>query len=224
MSRPAPVGLLVFDLDGTLVDSRGDLAGAANELLQECGAPPLEEAAVGRMVGEGATVLVHRVFAAAAAREPADALARFLALYGRRLLKLTRAYDGVAELLARLDGRIPMAVLTNKPRDPAERVLEGLGLRRYFGELYGGDGPCARKPDPEGLRALMRHWGVDASATLLVGDSAVDLQTARHADTRICLARYGFGFDNLPPDEQRGDEWFIEAPLDLLSLITPANG
>ncbi len=220
MTEPAAgLRLIVFDLDGTLVDSRGDLAGAANELLLECGAQPLEEAAIGRMVGEGATVLVHRVFTAAGVDEPSDSLARFLALYGRRLLKLTHAYDGVEALLTRLDGRLPMAVLTNKPTDPADRLLAGLGLRRHFRYVIGGDGPFARKPDPEGLLALMAEWEVDPASTLLVGDSKIDLRTARHAGTRICLARYGFGYENLPADELHGDEWLIDAPLDLITRL-----
>ena len=215
----SPVRLLVFDLDGTLVDSRGDLAGAANELLHECGAPPLEEAAVGRMVGEGASVLVHRVFAAAGLDEPGDALSRFLALYGRRLLKLTRPYEGVPDVLLRLGAALPMAVLTNKPTDPADRLLAGLGLRRYFRFVVGGDGPFARKPDPEGLQALMAEWDVEPASTLLVGDSAVDLRTAQNAGARICLARYGFGYETFPAAELRGGEWFIDTPLELIQRL-----
>ncbi|MDE3155078.1 MAG: HAD-IA family hydrolase [Acidobacteriota bacterium] len=218
-TAPPPVRLLVFDLDGTLVDSRGDLAGAANELLQQCGAPPLDEAAVGRMVGEGASVLVQRVCAAAGLAEPADALARFLALYGRRLLRLTRPYDGIQDLLTRLDGQLPMAVLTNKPTDPADRLLAGLGLRRHFRFVIGGDGPFARKPDPEGLVALMAEWEVDAASTILVGDSPIDLRTARQAGARICLARYGFGFGNFTPGELNDDAWVIDTPLDLLAHL-----
>ncbi|HVC20026.1 MAG TPA: HAD-IA family hydrolase [Vicinamibacterales bacterium] len=217
------IRLIVFDLDGTLVDSRSDLAGAANELLQECGAAPLDDAAVGRMVGEGAAVLVRRAFDAAGLAEPADALARFLVRYSRRLLKTTRVYDGVPELLARLDGTASMTVLTNKPRDLARRLLDGLGLLDRFGEVFGGDAPYPRKPDPEGLRALMAGAAADQASTLVVGDSAIDLRTARAAGVGICLARYGFGYETLPAGELRGDELFIDAPLDLLDRLHHAR-
>src|SRR5690242_17160440 len=215
--------LIVFDLDGTLVDSRRDLAAAANELLRESGAPVLDERAIGRMVGDGAAMLVKRAFEAAGAPQPPDALARFLVLYGERLLDTTRPYEGVAELLAALDGRTPMAVLTNKPRAMSETLLAGLGLRRFFGEVFGGDGPYPRKPDAQGLQALAQAAGADPGAAVLVGDSAVDLRTARSARTQICLARYGFGFASVPPGELRGDEWIIDAPLELLPRLA-TNG
>lgn len=214
------VSLIVFDLDGTLVDSRRDLAAAANALLRACGAPALDEEAVGRMVGDGAAMLVKRAFDAAGVPQPPDALARFLVLYGERLLDTTRPYEGVPELLAALGGRMPMAVLTNKPRAMAETMLAGLGLRDFFGDVFGGDGPYPRKPDAQGLQALTQAAGADPGAAVLVGDSPVDLRTARSARTLICLARYGFGFANVPAGELRGDEWMIDAPLDLLHRLS----
>lgn len=211
--------LVVFDLDGTLVDSRGDLASAANALLEACGAPPLDEEAVGRMVGDGAAMLVHRAFDAAGCAEPDDALSRFLALYGERLLETTRPYQGIVELLEALEGKSAMSVLTNKPRTMAEAVLSGLGLRRFFTDVFGGDGPYPRKPQADGLQALMRAAGVDGESAMMVGDSVVDLRTARGAGARICLARYGFSFANVPAGELRGDEWLVDAPLDLAARL-----
>ena len=148
--------LFVFDLDGTLVDSRRDIAQAANAVLVECGYPPHSEAAVGGMVGEGAAVLIARVFAAAQAPAPPDALERFLRAYGTCLLNHTRPYEGVVPLLDALQLRGTLAVLTNKPIGPTRAILDGLGLSAYFGSrVLGGDGPHPRKPGighhPHGL-------------------------------------------------------------------------
>ena len=209
----------VFDLDGTLVDSRRDLADSANALLEECGGAPLPEDRIGRMVGEGAAVLVSRVFAAAALPLPPDALPRFLAHYDRRLLDHTRPYAGMIETLDALRGRTPMAVLTNKPLAATRRILDGVGLAPFFGDaVLGGDGPLPRKPEPAGLQHLASAAGVAISSTLLVGDSAIDWETARRASARICLARYGFGFQGFPLEQIRAGDGVIDSPADLLRL------
>ena len=129
---PLPFALIVFDLDGTLVDSRRDIAEAANTLLEECGAAPLPEERIGRMVGDGAATLVARAFAAAGMAAPADALERFVAIYGSRLLLNTRPYPGIPDVLSQLSQRAALAVLTNKPIASTRRILDGLDLARYF--------------------------------------------------------------------------------------------
>jgi len=213
------VDLYVFDLDGTLVDSRRDLADSANALLEECGGAPLPEERVGRMVGDGAAVLVSRVFAAAGLPLPSDALPRFLAFYDRRLLDHTRPYAGMIETLDALRARAPMAVLTNKPLAATRRILDGLGLATFFGDaIIGGDGPLPRKPEPAGLQHLASAAGVAVGSTLLVGDSIIDWETARRASARICLARYGFGFDGFPLAQLRADDWLIDSPSELIQL------
>ncbi len=212
--------LVVFDLDGTLVDSRRDLAESANVVLKDAGAAPHTEEALGRMVGDGAATLVARAFAAAGCAQPEDALSRFLAVYNSRLLRHTRPYDGVQELLARLSRHRRLAVLTNKPIDATLQVLEGLGLASYFGDrVVGGDGPLPRKPDPAGLLHLMSAEDVSAEATLMVGDSSVDWHTARAAGVRACLVRYGFGFSGFPLERLSGDEILVDHPLDLLQRL-----
>jgi phosphoglycolate phosphatase len=196
--------LIAFDLDGTLIDSRRDLADAANDLIAELGGLPLAEAAIAAMVGEGATLLVRRALTAAGLAEPPDAVSRFLAFYDARLLNYTRPYPGVIDVvrLAREYARV--AVLTNKPKPPTERILDGLGIRDLFHEVIGGDGPLPRKPDPAGLFALMESAAVGQQATLLVGDSPIDFRTARNAGTRCCLVSFGFGFRGFADGEPDG--------------------
>jgi phosphoglycolate phosphatase len=209
------VDLIVFDLDGTLIDSRRDLADATNAMLVSFGASPLATERVAAMVGEGAPVLVRRALTAAGLDpETPDALDRFLTSYDERLLIHTRPYDGMPETLARLRAVSPLTVLTNKPGRATMRILEGLRLDAYFKQVLGGDTPYGRKPNPGGLRHLMAAARATASTTVLVGDSRIDLQTARGAGVRICLARYGFGF-TLKEEELRGDDVLIDHPRDL---------
>jgi len=214
------IRLFVFDLDGTLVDSLRDLADSANALLAACGARPLGEAAIGSLVGDGAATLVARAFSSAGVEPPADALDRFLAIYDTRLLNHTRPYVGIPEVLAALGARASLALLTNKPRGATRRILAGVDLVRFFDEdaMVGGDGPFPRKPDPDGLLWLCTRAGVGPGATMLVGDSAIDWRTARNAGTRICLARYGFGFRGFAQAELSAGEAVIDAPQDLLHL------
>jgi phosphoglycolate phosphatase len=199
--------LIAFDLDGTLIDSRRDLADSANELIAELGGLPLAEETVGGMVGGGAARLVRRALDAVGLAFSPAALARFLEIYDTRLLRHTRAYDGVPDLLRAAHGRARLTVLTNKPRPPSEAILAGLGLRDLFDEVIGGDGPHPRKPDPGGLRAMMTAAGTGARDTLLVGDSAIDRETARHAPARSCMVMYGIGTATLTPDVLDGCDW-----------------
>jgi len=212
--------LIVFDLDGTLIDSRKDIADAANRLLRDCGAEPLAEDRIGRMVGAGAATLVARAFAASGIERPPDALERFLAIYGRGLLNHTRAYHGIPDVLEALASRAPLAVLTNKPLAPTRRILAGLDLARFFDEdaIVGGDGPFPRKPDPTGLHHLVSRAGTAQGDTLLVGDSIIDWQTARRASSSICVARYGFGFEGFPLEELRPGDYVIDEPAQLIEL------
>lgn len=218
MSR---VRLVVFDLDGTLVDSLRDLTEAANTLLVESGGRPLPDQSVGRMVGEGAATLVARVFQTAGLPQPPGALARFLAIYDARLLTFTRPYAGMDEALNELAKRATLAVLTNKPLGTTRRILAGLGLSRHFSpeRVIGGDGPFPRKPDPTGLRHLAAIEDVALRQTLLVGDSAIDCRTARAAKARLCVARYGFGFEGFPLAELEPQDRAIDQPLELLSVL-----
>jgi phosphoglycolate phosphatase len=186
--------LVVFDLDGTLVDSMRDLADSTNDALATYAAPPLPVDDVSRMVGDGARQLVARALASAGLDVSLDeAFVRFQAAYDRRLLDATRPYEGIPDVVRAAARQTPLAVLTNKPEAPARRLIEAFGWSASFSWILGGDSGFGRKPDPAGLRYLMEEAGVTAQATLLVGDSNVDVETARRAGVRVCFARYGFG-------------------------------
>lgn len=186
--------LVIFDLDGTLVDSRLDLANSTNEMLAGYGAAPRPVDRIAAMVGEGARKLVERALADAGVRVPLDeALARFRGVYDRRLLEHTRPYPGAADLVRTCARRARLAVLTNKPEGPTRRLLEAFDLIALFASVIGGDSGFPRKPDPAAVRHLMTEAAASAPDTVFVGDSAVDVETAHRAGVRICLARYGFG-------------------------------
>jgi phosphoglycolate phosphatase len=214
------VVLVVFDLDGTLIDSRRDLADAANALIVEHGGSPLSVDTIAGMVGEGAALLVRRALAAAGSRLDIERdLRRFLELYDERLLGHTKLYDGTREMLEALAAHSTLAVLTNKPQHHTDEILRGLDVVRYFRWVLGGDTAHGRKPDPAGLRYLMSAAGAPAAETLMVGDSAIDLKTARAAGVAICLVRYGFGFrttDGL----RDGTERLADDPSALVRLAT----
>jgi phosphoglycolate phosphatase len=210
--------LIAFDLDGTLIDSRRDLADAVNALLAELDAAALPEEAVAGMVGEGAALLVRRALEAAAL-DPATpgALERFLELYDERLTNHTRPYDDVPRLLQTLKPGHELAVVTNKPTRATAGILAALHLDSFFRTIVGGDTPFGRKPDPAGLLHAAANAGARPETTLLVGDSPIDLETARRAGTSICLARYGFGYNFpgcAPPSAS-----IIDSPLQLLDLV-----
>ena len=209
--------LAIFDLDGTLVDSRRDLATAINALVRELGAPPFSEEVVGNMVGEGASVLVRRALAAAGLPEDTPgALDRFLALYDEHLLDTTMPYEGIEPLLQTLSERMRLAVLTNKPQAATDRVLSGLALDRFFAAVIGGDTAHGRKPDPAGLLHILTTLGVVQDGAVLIGDSPIDGETARRAGVRMYFAGYGFGYRPAP---LAAHERHAGSPLDLANLF-----
>jgi phosphoglycolate phosphatase len=186
--------LIAFDLDGTIVDSREDLAESTNEMLESYGAGPLAVDAVTAMVGEGARMLVARALRAAApTADLSEALARFREIYDRRLLIHTRPYDGIPAVLHAAAARATLAVLTNKPEAPARRLLDAFGLATCFAHVIGGDSGFPRKPDPAGLANIIVDARSTPQRTLVIGDSNVDAETARLAGAAFCAAQYGFG-------------------------------
>lgn len=191
---------LLFDLDGTLVDSVPDLAAAANRLLAELGRAPLDEVEIAAMVGDGVAKLVER---ALAARQTSDfalaaATARFTALYEADAVTLTRPYPGVREGLAAFaHAGVTLAVCTNKPERATRAVLEGLGLARFFAVVIGGDSLPARKPDPAPLIAALNRLGVAPTEAAMVGDHRNDVLAAQGARIAAIFASYGYGLTTL---------------------------
>lgn len=195
---PYAVRALLFDLDGTLVDSRRDLATALDRMLQELGLPPLGVEAVTRFVGDGARRLVERGLAVAqpdAVPEESfvtEALTRFKAHYAQCLLATTRPYPNVVAVLEDF-AALPKAVVTNKPTAFSEAILQGLGLRAHFVAVIGGDALPERKPHPAPVLAGLAACGVaDPADAVMIGDSPNDIRAGRAAGTRTCGVTYGF--------------------------------
>lgn len=190
--------LVVFDLDGTLVDSRHDIAVAANRTLAALGLPRLPEPAVVGFIGGGVRNLALRCLAAASAPAsptivPEAFVERFMPLYAENLLEHTRPYPGVLETLTALRAAgLVTAVVTNKPSAPARAIIEGLALGP-FAAVVGGDSTPVRKPDPEPLLGVLRHVGAATHETLYVGDMAIDVETAAAAGTRFVGVTWGIG-------------------------------
>ena len=184
---------LIFDLDGTLIDSKQDLIRSVNAMLLEMGRETLHEDTISGYIGHGAPKLVGRALGNGTTEEDRErALKFFLAYYEDHKMDSTCAYPGVAEALEELS-EFPMAVLTNKPVRVSNRILEGLGLAKYFHAVYGGNSFETKKPDPLGAKKILQELGAPPSEAMMIGDSEVDVQTARNAGTLAAAVNYGFG-------------------------------
>jgi len=187
------VHALIFDLDGTLIDSKRDLIQSVNAMLQGMGRETLHEDTISGYIGHGAPQLIGRALGNGATEADRErALKFFLAHYEEHKLDSTCTYPGVTEALDELRG-FSMAVLTNKPVRVSVRILEGLGLAKYFRAVYGGNSFETKKPDPLGARRILEEFGAAPEEAMLVGDSEVDVQTARNAGTLAVTVNYGFG-------------------------------
>jgi len=219
---PHRIRLLVFDLDGTLIDSRLDLIHSVNAMLQHIGRPALEGDVIASYVGDGAPALVRR----AIGNTDDEALFRaameyFLGYYRIHKLDHTTVYAGIAEALASLadstDGvRRLMAVLSNKPVNPSRDIVQALGLGDFFVRIYGGNSFTTKKPDPLGVRTILQETGIAADEALIIGDSSIDVLTGRNAGLWTCGVNYGFAphsLEEVPPDV------LIESPRELGELL-----
>jgi phosphoglycolate phosphatase len=196
--------LLIFDLDGTLIDSKRDLADSVNATRAWMGLTPLSDEIVSTYVGSGAPVLIRRALPDADEQQLAQGLRYFLDYYREHMLDATTLYPGVREALDRLrDAQVPMAILTNKPVRFSMHLINGLGLETHFFRIYGGNSFEEKKPHPVGIETLLAESGADRARTVMVGDSSVDIRTARNANVRACGVSWGFQpetFAEAPPD------------------------
>jgi phosphoglycolate phosphatase len=197
--------LVIFDLDGTLIDSQQDLVNSVNATRGFMGLPPLEGARIASYVGNGAPVLIRRAMGDQASQADVDkALEYFLSYYRDHMLDHTRLYPGVQEALDSLhEAGVKLAVLTNKPVRFSQAILDGLGLRGHFQRVYGGNSFEEKKPHPVGIQRIMEELGASPERTVMVGDSAVDVLTARNAGVMCCGVSFGFQpeqFAEFPPD------------------------
>jgi phosphoglycolate phosphatase len=240
--RPVPVDrlkLLVFDLDGTLIDSAQDLCNSVNATLEKFGRRHLSDEVISTYIGNGALMLIRRSFAADDGREPGEELLTeayryFLDYYREHKLDYTYAYEGVLEALDALhkvhdqldvpqrtdSPRRAMAVLTNKPVRPARAICEALGLAPYFLNIYGGNSFSTKKPDPEGLLTLMKEANAKPEETAMIGDSEVDVMTARNAGAWCIGCTFGLApgsLEAIPPDI------LVDSPADWTAALAPAK-
>lgn len=214
--------LLIFDLDGTLIDSKLDLANAVNATRARFGLDPLAHELIFSYVGEGAPLLIRR--ALGHTEDDAlveEGLAFFLRFYRQHMLDTTVPYPGVPQALEALTaaGRF-LAVLTNKPERFSRLILEGLGLLGHFRQIYGGNSLERKKPDPIGVITILRETGTEKERALMVGDSEIDVQTARNAGVRVCGVTYGLGsyrLDADPPD------LLVDSLTELAALVCGAG-
>ena len=211
---------LVFDLDGTLIDSKQDLVLSVNATLKAIGRAELPEDVVASYVGSGAPVLISRALGGSPDSEHLQrALQYFLSHYEQHKLDHTRAYPGIREALQQLVGT-PMAVLTNKPANASVRILEGLGLASFFKVIYGGNSFATKKPDPQGAHAVLRDLHAAAGETAMVGDSEVDVQTARNAGMISAIVNFGFGVHDR---ERYPADLYLDRMEELVPLVTTAS-
>jgi len=219
---PHRVRLLVFDLDGTLIDSRLDLIHSVNAMVRHIGRPELDGDVIASYVGDGAPALVRRALGDTDDETLLrEALEYFLGYYRLHKLDHTTVYEGIPETLAALakpsNGvQRQMAVLSNKPVNPSRLIVQALGLGDFFVRIYGGNSFTTKKPDPLGVRTILQETGVAADEALVIGDSSIDVLTGRNAGLWTCGVTYGFAphtLEDVPPDV------LIESPRELGELL-----
>jgi phosphoglycolate phosphatase len=222
--HPALPRAIVFDLDGTLIDSLPDITSALNETIARHGLPPFDQPTVKEMIGGGVAQLLKHAFTAHGAqdRDAAQAVEHFLAIYGNRCTAGTRLYDGAFELLHSLHVKgVKLAICTNKPQNITDSILDGLGIAHFFGAAIGERAGQPVKPAAGPLRLALEQLGMEAAGAVMVGDSAADVGTARACGVPVVLVSFGY---SRVPAAGLGADAVIDRLLDLeaaLAAIAP---
>lgn len=226
INRPIPgnIRLLLFDLDGTLVDSRLDLVNSVNAMLLHFKRPELPGDLIASYIGDGAPMLVRRALGDPDDEQFVDdAIHYFMSWYREHLLDNTRAYAGIPEALEQLrcgNGiERKLAVLSNKPVNPSRRIVEGLGLSRFFFQVYGGNSFHTKKPDPFGALKLCEEAGVSPDQTIMVGDSSNDILAGRNAGMWTIGLTYGLAPQTLAA---ASPDVLVDEPRELPLVLSPA--
>jgi phosphoglycolate phosphatase len=228
--RPIPADklkLLIFDLDGTLVDSRQDLANSINAMLKNYHRPELAPDVIASFIGDGAPTLVRRSLGFIDDHDLApkeeefieDALVYFLEYYRDHKLDFTYVYDGVIDALKSIGVRRPapvMAVLSNKPVNPSRAIVNALGLGSFFKSVYGGNSFETKKPDPLGVKVLLEETGVSPESAVIIGDSDIDMVTGKNAGIWSVGVTYGLSPETLV--ETPGDV-MVDSPREWVEVF-----
>ncbi len=220
---PHSIKLVIFDLDGTLIDSRLDLVHSVNAALRHIQRPELPEDVIASYVGDGAPILIQRALGGEAVDEALvrEGLEFFLSYYREHKLDHTTVYVGIRDALAAIQNSgngFPrkMAILSNKPVNPSRAIVEALGLGRFFSQIYGGNSFATKKPDPEGALKLVAEAGTQPEQTVIVGDSHVDVRTGRNAGLWTIAVTYGFAPHTL---EVETPDVIVDAPQELTTVF-----
>jgi phosphoglycolate phosphatase len=222
---PQSIQLVIFDLDGTLIDSRLDLVHSVNAALRHIGRAALPDDVIAGYVGDGAPVLMQRALGGEQVDEATirKGLDFFLSYYREHKLDHTTVYPGIADALAAIQhgnngagSRRTLAVLSNKPVNPSRAIVEALGLGKFFSQVYGGNSFPTKKPDPEGARKLLAEFGVQPQHAVIVGDSHTDIETGHNAGMHTIGVTYGFAPQSI---ETASPEIVVDQPQELANLF-----
>lgn len=214
------IDLFIFDLDGTLIDSKRDIADSVHHTMKILGLPPISDETIYEFVGNGVTPLIQKSVSVGAGGTVAaafeKALTIFKAHYDRHLLDTTQPFPGILKVLNHFSQKT-MAVVTNKSQGYSEKILKGLRMDRFFKGIFGGDTTFPKKPEPDVIHHILQTFSIAPKKSVIVGDSRIDLETGRNAGIVTCGVSWGFR--PRKELEEIGCDYLIERPEDLIDLF-----